>query len=82
MDLKALPKVELHCHLDGILDRAMLKEIVRHDPAFPIDPAEFERAYPVEGLESFWNWWKFIDPIEGELDHFYPILGRYIKPAS
>jgi adenosine deaminase len=78
MDLQALPKVELHCHLDGVLDRAMAWDIRRDDPTFPVDPREFERAYPVQGLESFWNWWNFIDPIEGELDHFRPILDRHI----
>ncbi len=79
LNLRSLPKAELHCHLDGVLDLAMLRDIRRDDPAFPIDPREFERAYPVRDLESFWNWWHFIDPIEGELDHFYPILGRYIE---
>jgi adenosine deaminase len=79
VNLKALPKVELHCHLDGILDRGMARDIRRSDPTFPIDPREFEKAYPVHDLESFWCWWRFIDPIEGELDHFRPILGRYIE---
>ncbi|MCP4589376.1 MAG: hypothetical protein GY842_01400, partial [bacterium] len=55
----------------------MLRDIRRDDPTFPIDPREFERAYPVRDLESFWNWWRFIDPIE--LGHCYPILGRYIE---
>lgn len=79
MDWKALPKAELHCHLDGILDRAMVRDIRRDDPTFPIDPREFERAYPIRDLKSFWNWWNFIDPIEGELGHFYPILGRHVE---
>jgi adenosine deaminase len=79
MDLKTLPKVELHCHLDGILSPAMLRDIRRDDSAFPIDPGEFERAYPIRDIESFFNWWNFIDPIEGELEYFYPILGRYIE---
>jgi adenosine deaminase len=72
------PKAELHCHLDGILDRTMLWEIRRDDPGFPIDPHEFEQAYPIHDLKSFWNWWRFIDPIEGELDNFRPILGRHV----
>jgi adenosine deaminase len=79
MDTNTLPKAELHCHLDGMLDRAMVRDIRRDDPTFPIGPREFERAYPVQDLESFWNWWNFIDPIEGGLGHFYPILGRYIE---
>jgi adenosine deaminase len=77
-----LQKAELHCHLDGILDRAMAWDIHRDDPAFPVDPREFERAYPVQDLESFWNWFSFIDPIEGELAHFYPILSRYIERSK
>jgi adenosine deaminase len=74
-----LPKIELHCHLDGILSPTMLRDIRRDDPTFPIDPKEFERAYPIGDIESFFNWWNFIDPIEGELEYFYPILGRYIE---
>lgn len=79
MDLKALPKAELHCHLDGVLDLTMLQAIRRDDPFFPIDPAEFERAYPVQDFESFIRWWAFIDPIKGALGHFCPIFGRHIQ---
>jgi len=77
MDWKTLPKVELHCHLDGILDPTMAWEIYRNDPGFPIRLIEFERAYPITDYESFFRWWKFIEPIEGELAHFYPILALY-----
>jgi len=56
----------------------MAREIGRSDPAFPIVPAEFERAYPVDSYESFMRWWQFIDPIEGDLNHFHPILSRHI----
>ena len=38
MDWKLLPKVELHCHLDGILDSRMVRDIYRTDPTFPINP--------------------------------------------
>jgi adenosine deaminase len=79
IDIKALAKVELHCHLDGVLDRAMAWDIHRHDPSFPIDPREFERAYPVTGFESFWNWFSFIKPLDGELAYVYPILDRHIE---
>jgi adenosine deaminase len=79
VDIKALPKAELHCHLDGVLDRAMAWDIHRHDPTFPVDPLEFERAYPVEDFDSFWNWFSFVKPIYGELAFLYPILDRHIE---
>ena len=77
--MNTLPKVELHCHLDGILDPRMAWEIHRDDPTFPIHPGEFEQAYPIAGIESFFRWWDFIEPIEGELAYFYPILSRHIE---
>ena len=77
--LPALPKAELHCHLDGTLDRAMLREIRASDPTFPVDPAVFEGAYPVESYNQFWKWWPFIDPIEGDLGHFLPVLVHHIE---
>jgi adenosine deaminase len=79
MDTRVLPKAELHCHLDGILDPVMAWDIRRNDPAFPINPAEFERAYPITDIKSFFKWWDFIEPIEGKLEHFYPILGGHIE---
>ena len=79
MNVQVIPKVELHCHLDGTLDRAMLWDIRRDDPIFPIDPAEFERAYPADGFEGFINWFNFVRPIYGELAHFYPIMERHIE---
>jgi len=45
VNLQALPKAELHCHLDGILSPAMARAIRRDDPAFPIAPEDFTRIY-------------------------------------
>ena len=74
------PKVELHCHLDGIVDRAMAWDIHRDDPHYPLDPCEFERAFPIgNDAESFFKWWEFIEPIEGALENFYPIMDRHIE---
>jgi adenosine deaminase len=77
-DLHALPKVELHCHLDGIIDPAMAADIRRADPSYPLDPDHLAQAYPITDFTSFMRWWDFIDPIEGDLAHFAPILERYI----
>ena len=79
MDINALPKIELHCHLDGIIDPVMARTLRQRDPAFPLDPEYLAQAYPVYDFESFINWWHFIAPVEGSLRHFYPILGQYIE---
>lgn len=79
MNVRELPKVELHCHLECILDPAMVRGILQDDPTYPIDPGELERAYPAKSFEDFIRWWDFIEPIDGELEYFYPILGRYIE---
>lgn len=78
MNLMTLPKAEIHCHLDGTLDPAMLREIVQRDPAFPVIPDEFEKAYPIEGHEDFFDWWQFTRAISDRLDYFYPILDRHL----
>ncbi len=74
-----LRKVELHCHLDGVLTPAMVRDIRRETPAFPIDPAGFERAYPIKDLPSFWRWFDFVKPLYGSLEFYYPILKRHIE---
>jgi len=77
--MRALSKVELHCHLDGILDLGMAGDLRRSDPAFPILPEELEKAYPIVNIQSFFGWWDFIRPIEGTLTYYYPILGKHIE---
>lgn len=75
---KPFPKVELHCHLEGILNRAMLADIRQEYPAYPVDPTAFEQAYPVSDFESFLRWWDYTRPTWSALANFYPILERYI----
>ena len=79
MSLRELPKVELHCHLDGIIDPAMVRAVVQDDPNYPIDPDKFECAYPVRNFKDFIRWYEFAEPIERKLEYFYPILDRHIE---
>ena len=74
-----MDKAELHCHLGGILGPTMARDICRDDPTFPISPAAFSQAGPIDSVASFFTWLNVIDLIEGELDYFYPILGRHIE---
>jgi adenosine deaminase len=78
MDITEIPKVELHCHLDGIVSPEMVRDILIEDPAFPLSPHDFSDKLPVQGYDSFWNWWTVIDPLEGSLKNFQPVLKHYI----
>lgn len=79
MDLNAIPKIELHCHLDGILDCEMLKDILKENADFPVDPEQFAKSYPVNSIESFSRWFDFVRPFEHKLECFYPILERHFR---
>jgi aminodeoxyfutalosine deaminase len=79
MNIAALPKVELHCHLDGILSPAMVRKIQRSHPAFPIHADVLERAYQITGLESFFNWWQYITPLDARLDYYALVIQNYIE---
>ncbi len=79
MNLKTLPKVELHCHLDGILSPSMARDIRAEDPTFPIDPDALQHAYPITDRANFFNWWTFTRAIDGELPYFHPILRHYVE---
>ncbi len=72
-------KVELHCHLDGVLDLTMAKAIRRRDPAFPVDPEAFAGAYPVNSFDSFSGWWSFSLDLRGDLDRYRPILSEHLE---
>jgi adenosine deaminase len=72
------PKVELHCHMEGILGPRLLDRIHQQNPAYPIDPESFAQAYPVIDFGSFLHWWDLLQPIDGQLAYFYPILAGYI----
>jgi adenosine deaminase len=61
------------------LDPGMIRDIRQQDPAFPIDPDQFERAYPVCDFETLTRWVNLTVPIASELDNYRPILDRYIK---
>ena len=77
MNISLLPKIELHCHLDGVLSPGMARDIQQTE-AFPIGPAELQRAYPVDSLDSFFNWWNVIALIKGSFTHFYPVLAHHL----
>jgi adenosine deaminase len=77
--MKDLPKAELHCHLDGIVDAEMIREIQQPGSAFPLQPGDLDIDCPIHDQDSFFAWWRRLDPIQGSLQSYYPILGRHIQ---
>jgi adenosine deaminase len=73
-----IPKVELHCHVDGIVDPPMLREIEARGISFPITAAALQAAYPVRNFDEFIKWVGVAEPIEEDTQHFKPILAAHI----
>lgn len=79
IDTHSLPKIELHCHLDGIPDPDLVRDVMREDPAFPVDLAAFESLYPVETFAQFWTWTRSFRDLRGDLRLFYPLVKQHIR---
>jgi len=73
------PKAELHCHLDGIVDLAMLQELQRQGVSLPLTAEALQAAYPVQNFDDFINWFNIASVIEGDLENFKPILAQHIE---
>lgn len=80
MKTATIPKVELHCHLDGIVDPGIVREIQRRGQQFPISVETLEALYPVQRFDDFMEWGRsVVGPLEGALEHFKPILDLHIE---
>jgi adenosine deaminase len=53
VDVAALPKAELHCHLGGVLDPEMVRDLDAAGHGLGIDAAALERCYPVRSISDF-----------------------------
>lgn len=78
MNIAALPKAELHCHLDGILDSAIARLIHAEDPSCPVDIAAMEAAYPIRGVEAFFQWFGFVTPVESKIEYLCLLADQHI----
>ncbi|MBN2007292.1 MAG: hypothetical protein JXA21_28335 [Anaerolineae bacterium] len=76
--ITTLPKAELHCHLDGILDPAIARAICEEDPTCPVDVTALENAYPIQSIEKFFEWFKYVVPIESQLRYLGLLAVQHI----
>ena len=70
----SLPLVELHCHLDGILDPPMLEQMVANGRKLPLKVGTLLDTYPVDSFEKYEVWHRTVSVMEGNLENFKPIL--------
>jgi adenosine deaminase len=75
----ALPKAELHCHLDGILDLSMLRALRERGVNLPVSEAQLATAYPVHDFGSFLGWFASQQPLAGKLALYKEILREYVE---
>ncbi|MBT3266201.1 adenosine deaminase family protein [Candidatus Poribacteria bacterium] len=78
MDITSLPKVELHCHYDGIVDPAMLRALCAAGEPFPVPADDLEAALPVRGLDDFMRWFAVADVGSMDLRPFVPVLQAHV----
>ena len=74
-----MKKVELHCHLDGIVDPAMLRSMAAQGLDPPVSAEELAAAYPVDGFDAFIRWDEVQSPLEGGWEWFKPILATHVE---
>ncbi len=78
VDVASLPKVELHCHYDGIVDAAMLRALGPRAAAFPVSAEALDAAQPVAGFDDFLAWFNVADPGSADLAVFASIVGAHV----
>jgi adenosine deaminase len=59
-----MPKVELHCHLLGVITPSLLAQMRRRGEPILVEPAALEAALPVCDLESFKRWIETLKPYQ------------------
>jgi adenosine deaminase len=69
VDARSLQKAELHCHIDGVLDPAMLDELARGGEPLAIDPAALAAHHPVRSVEQW-------------LDGYGALVGPALEPRD
>jgi adenosine deaminase len=79
MDVRSVPKVELHCHLDGIVDPAMLREVRSRGAELAVSADALALAYPVRDTETFWRWLAVQESLVGSIDAYRPILAVHVE---
>jgi hypothetical protein len=79
VDPATIPKVELHCHLDGILDPAMLRALRRRGRPLPLRPEALDALYLVRDYDGFVRYFARTELLEGDIDRFRPVIALHLE---
>jgi adenosine deaminase len=79
MDVAAIPKVELHCHLDGVVDGAMLRTMIDAGLRVPVSPEALDAVSPAHDFEGFLRWFEVAFALEGDIDNYRPVIAAHIE---
>lgn len=62
VDVTNLPKAELHCHVDGVLEPGMAAALQAEGWLPDLDVADFAAQYPFRDLADWFRWWRYVEP--------------------
>lgn len=79
--VRSLPKAELHLHIEGTLEPAMLMNLAeKHQVDLPYSTAaDVKRAYDFENLQSFLDLYYLGASVLIDEDDFYSLMLRYLE---
>jgi len=74
-----LPKVELHCHLLGVINPILLQRIWCDGGPVLVEPNMLEAAYPVSDLAAFRRWVEMLKPYQAaNVEAMRPLLAAHV----
>lgn len=74
-----LQKIELHCHMQGILGPEILRTVRAEGHVVLVDPEQLVTLLPIRDLQGFQDWLKMTRPYQQQaLNHWLPVLERFI----
>ena len=79
-DLHHIPKVELHCHLIGLISPFVLEMLQREGKESLVSPEVLRRCYPVVGIRRFLDWLLVLKPYQEYcIADIKPVLAYHIE---
>jgi adenosine deaminase len=79
VDVSAIPKVELHCHLDGVIDAVMLRAMADSGHKSPVTAEALAALSPARDFEGFLRWFDVAAALEGDIDNYRPVIAAHVE---